>query len=77
MSWESAEIRALLRSKGFVFRPLKADEVAAAHAIEAASYPEDEAASLENFTYRQRHAVCSFLSVKTNMTPNLLLTFLS
>jgi hypothetical protein len=58
MSWESPEIRAILRSKGLIFSHLKAEEVAAAHAIEAASYPEDEAASLENFTYRQREAVC-------------------
>jgi hypothetical protein len=64
MSWESPELRALLRSKSFVFRPLKADEVAAAHAIEAASYPEDEAASLQNFAYRQQHAVRSLSSSK-------------
>jgi hypothetical protein len=62
MSWESPEMRALLRSKDFVFRPLKADQVAAAHAIEAANYPADEAASLENFANRQQHAVCSLSS---------------
>lgn len=38
------------------YRPVEPDDITKCHEIEAASYPEDEAASLENLMYRQQSA---------------------
>lgn len=38
------------------FRPVTIDDIPLCHEIEAASYPEDEAASLENLKYRRKFA---------------------
>ncbi|KAG5186768.1 hypothetical protein JKP88DRAFT_288513 [Tribonema minus] len=52
-----AELLAVLKCQHkILFRPLKASEVDEAHALEVASYPADEAASHEGFTFRQREA---------------------
>ncbi|CCM04359.1 uncharacterized protein FIBRA_06531 [Fibroporia radiculosa] len=47
------------------FDLLKEDELEAAHAIELASYPADEAASLDVFRYRQSRAPELFLAAYT------------
>src|SRR5690242_13341089 len=43
------------------FKQMTQDDLKRVHALEAASYPEDEAASLESLTYRTKNANQYFL----------------
>ena len=43
------------------YRPVTADDIPRCYEIESSSYPEDEAASLENLNYRQQHAEDYFI----------------
>lgn len=68
-----AELAVVLKCKhGLVLRPLQASQVDEAHALEAASYPADEAASHEGFTFRQKQAVSSLVSASVCMFGTLL-----
>lgn len=48
-------------SSTFDYRPATVDDVPRCHALESVSYPEDEAATLDSLTYRQRRAGAFFL----------------
>jgi ribosomal protein S18 acetylase RimI-like enzyme/uncharacterized protein YciI len=52
------------------YRPATADDIAACFAIESASHPSDEGASLESLTYRQAEALpyfqCAVLQLEDN-----------
>ncbi|KAL7536208.1 hypothetical protein ACHAXR_006986, partial [Thalassiosira sp. AJA248-18] len=58
------------------YRRVRSDDIAKCHEIEAASYPEDEAASLENLQYRQQSAGdyfwCATLPKKEGTDENII-----
>ena len=58
-----------------IFRPVDAGEVERLHAIEAASYPEDEAASRESLAFRAERAADAFLVATLASEPDVAIGF--
>eukprot|EP00457_Paulinella_chromatophora_P013705 gb/GEZN01014036.1/.p1 GENE.gb/GEZN01014036.1/~~gb/GEZN01014036.1/.p1 ORF type:complete len:245 (+),score=51.97 gb/GEZN01014036.1/:151-885(+) len=52
------------------YEPAEASDISEAAALEAASYPEDEAASLKSLQYRQQHACDFFLMAWRDLPPS-------